>query len=58
MKCSEKHEDVESISQSRFMREGEAEKEMRFSTPALAEWTDASQTRLRCPLCGVEEEIG
>jgi hypothetical protein len=42
----------------RFFREGEAEGGgPRLSSPALAHWVDASRERLRCPLCGVEEEF-
>lgn len=42
----------------RFFREGEAEGGgPRLSTQALAHWVDASRKKLRCPLCGVEEEF-
>ncbi|MCA1618651.1 MAG: hypothetical protein LC795_04935 [Acidobacteria bacterium] len=42
----------------RFFREGEAEGGgPRLSTPALARRVAGSRTRLRCPLCGVEEEV-
>lgn len=44
---------------ARFFREGEAEGGgPRLSTPALAHWADESRKKLRCPLCGVEEELG
>ena len=42
----------------RFFREGEAEeREPRLSAHSLARWTDDSHRTLRCPRCGVEEEI-
>ena len=42
----------------RFFREGEAEGGApRLSAPALARWTDDSRGRLRCPSCGVEEDV-
>ena len=42
----------------RFFREGEAEGGgPRLSTPALARWTDEARQTLRCPVCGVEEEV-
>ncbi len=42
----------------RFFREGEAEGGgPRLSTPALARWATGSRSRLRCPVCGVEEEF-
>lgn len=42
----------------RFFREGEAEeREARLSHDALARWTDDTRRTLRCPCCGVEEEI-
>ena len=44
---------------ARFFREGEAEeREPRLSAHSLARWTDDSHRTLRCPRCGVEEEIG
>ena len=43
---------------ARFFREGEAEeRDPRLSARSLARWTDASRRTLRCPRCGVEEEI-
>ena len=43
---------------ARFFREGEAEeREPRLSAHSLARWTDDSRRTLRCPRCGVEEEI-
>jgi hypothetical protein len=43
---------------ARFFREGEAEGGgPRLSSHALARWADGSRTRLRCPACGVEEEL-
>jgi len=43
---------------SRLLREGEAEsKSPQLSTPALAKWTDASQTVLVCPRCGISESV-
>ena len=43
---------------SRLMREGEAEsKQPRFSSQALAKWTDAAQRTLICPRCGISEAI-
>jgi hypothetical protein len=43
---------------ARFFREGEAEGGgPRLSTPALARWVAGSRTRLRCRVCGVEEEL-
>jgi hypothetical protein len=45
-------------SPARFFREGEAEGGgPRLSTPALARWVDESRRKLRCPVCGVEEEF-
>jgi len=42
----------------RFFREGEAEAGApRLSTHALARWADESRTTLRCPACGVEEDL-
>jgi hypothetical protein len=42
----------------RFFREGEAEGGgPRLSSPSLARWVDGSRKKLRCPLCGVEEEF-
>ena len=42
----------------RFFREGEAEeRDPRLSAHSLARWTDDSRRTLRCPRCGVEEEI-
>ena len=42
----------------RFFREGEAEeREPRLASHTLARWTDDSRRTLRCPRCGVEEEI-
>jgi hypothetical protein len=42
----------------RFFREGEAEAgAARLSTHALARWADESRTTLRCPACGVEEDL-
>ncbi|HEX8707821.1 MAG TPA: hypothetical protein VF723_06125 [Pyrinomonadaceae bacterium] len=42
----------------RFFDEGEAEeKEPRLQTRALARWTNATHRALRCPRCGVEEEL-
>jgi hypothetical protein len=42
----------------RFFREGEAEeRETRLSAHALARWTDETHSTLRCPRCGVEEEV-
>ncbi|MET0625841.1 MAG: hypothetical protein ABW250_23105 [Pyrinomonadaceae bacterium] len=43
---------------ARFFREGEAEEGgPRLSTPARARWADESRKKLRCPVCGVEEEF-
>jgi len=43
---------------ARFFREGEAEeREPRLSAHSLARWTDDSRSTLRCPRCGVEEEM-
>lgn len=43
---------------ARFFREGESEGGgPRLSTPARARWADESRKKLRCPLCGVEEEF-
>jgi len=43
---------------ARFFREGEAEeREPCLSAHSLARWTDDSRRALRCPRCGVEEEI-
>jgi len=43
---------------ARFFREGEAEeREPRLSAHSLARWTDDSRRALRCPRCGVEEEV-
>jgi hypothetical protein len=42
----------------RFFREGEAEAgAQRLSAPSLARWADDARTRLRCPVCGVEEDV-
>ena len=42
----------------RFFREGEAEeRDPRLSAHSLARWADDSRRTLRCPRCGVEEEI-
>ena len=42
----------------RFFREGEAEeREPRLAAHSLARWADDSRRTLRCPRCGVEEEI-
>lgn len=42
----------------RFFREGEAEGGgPRLSARALARWTDESRRTLRCPVCGVEEDV-
>lgn len=46
---------AETAKHSRLMREGEHEKNLRLSTPALARWADKSRTTLRCPRCGVTE---
>ena len=44
---------------ARFFREGESEeREARLSARTLARWTDDTRRALRCPRCGVEEEIG
>jgi hypothetical protein len=43
---------------ARFFREGEAEeREPRLSAQALARWKDSTRRTLRCPRCGVEEDI-
>jgi hypothetical protein len=43
----------------RFFREGEAEeRDTRLAANALARWTDDTRRTLRCPRCGVEEEVG
>jgi hypothetical protein len=43
----------------RFFREGEAEGGgPRLSSRARASWADAERTRLRCPRCGVEGDVG
>jgi hypothetical protein len=43
---------------ARFFEEGEAEdKEVVFSTPALARWRDSSRQVLVCPQCGIEEMV-
>jgi hypothetical protein len=43
----------------RFFREGEAEGGgPRLSSDALARWADETRRALRCPSCGVEEEVG
>ena len=43
---------------ARFFREGEAEDGgPRLSSDARARWADESRTRLRCTVCGVEEEL-
>ena len=43
---------------ARFFREGEAEeREPRLAAHSLARWADDSRRTLRCPRCGVEEEI-
>lgn len=48
----------EEASRSRLLSEGEAEsKTPTLSTPALAKWADAAQTRLFCPRCGVSESV-
>ena len=42
----------------RFFREGEAEGGApRLSSPARARGADESRTALRCPVCGVEEDV-
>ena len=42
----------------RFFREGEAEGGApHLASDALARWAEGSRTRLRCPACGVEEEL-
>ena len=42
----------------RFFREGEAEeRETRLAANARARWTDDTRHTLRCPRCGVEEDI-
>lgn len=41
---------------SRLMREGESEsKTPKFSSQALAKWTDKTQRTLMCPRCGIVE---
>lgn len=43
----------------RFFREGEAEGGgPRLASDARARWADESRAALRCPACGVEEELG
>jgi hypothetical protein len=43
---------------ARFFREGEAEAGgPRLSSRSLARWTDGERTTLRCPACGVEEDV-
>ena len=43
----------------RFFREGEAEGGgPRLSSDSLARWADETRRTLRCPACGVEEELG
>ena len=43
---------------SRIMREGEAEsKQPKFSTHALAKWSDPAERILICPRCGVTEAV-
>lgn len=45
-----------SKTQSRLMREGEAEsKTLRLSTRAMAKWADAAERVLTCPRCGITE---
>jgi hypothetical protein len=42
----------------RFMREGEAEsKQPLLANPALARWTDKTQSVLMCPRCGITEPV-
>lgn len=42
----------------RFFREGEAEeRDARLAADALARWADDTRRALRCPRCGVEEEV-
>jgi rubrerythrin len=46
----------DSNTQSRLMREGEAEsKNPRLSNQALAKWADKVQRTLICPRCGITE---
>jgi hypothetical protein len=43
---------------ARFFREGEAEGGApRLSTPSRARWKDETRTALRCPACGVEDDL-
>lgn len=56
--CARELKDAEKSSdtQSRLMREGEAEsKNPTLSNSALAKWTDAAQRTLICPRCGITE---
>ena len=51
-------EETPAVKLPRFFREGEAEAgAARLSTHALARWADESRTTLRCPACGVEEDL-
>jgi hypothetical protein len=49
----------ENANHSRLLREGEAEsKTPRFSSYALAKWTDQTRRTLVCPRCGIIEPAG
>jgi len=51
-----KESENDSSSQSRLLREGEAEsKNPRLSNQALAKWADKAQRTLTCPRCGITE---
>ncbi len=53
-----KAEEVSDNKLSRLMSEGEAEsKQPKFSLPALAKWTDKTNTTLMCPRCGIIESV-
>ncbi len=50
--------DVAGEEKSRLMTEGEAEsKQPKFSSLALAKWTDKTNRTLMCPRCGIVEAI-
>ena len=52
-------EDSATAELPRFFREGEAEAgSPRLASDSLAQWKDESHRILRCPACGVEEEVG
>lgn len=54
----QKNENGSDTNLSRIMREGEAEsKQPRLSNVALAKWADNIRNTLRCPRCGITEQI-